>query len=264
MLLVIDVGNTNIVFAVHDGQDWLGTWRIATTANRTSDEYAATLLVLMEKQNIPVHMVTRAIIGTVVPPVLYQLLTLCRKWFFVDPIVASADLDWGFEIQTDNPQEVGVDRLLNGLAAHQLYGGPLVVVDLGTATTFDIVDKDGNYCGGVISPGLTLSLEALHSAAARLPRIGFGRPQSVIGKETIGAMKSGIYWGYIGLIEGIIERIRKEYSVSEMTVVGTGGLARLLAEGTPIFKEINAELTLEGLRILANRNSSGNKKINKI
>lgn len=259
MLLVIDVGNTNIVFAVHDGKKWLGTWRFATMANRTSDEYAATLLFLMEKHNIPADRITRAIVGTVVPPVLYQLLLLCRKWFLVDPIVASASLDWGFEIRTDNPKEVGVDRLLNGLAAHQLYGGPLVIVDLGTATTFDIVDQDGNYCGGVISPGLTLSLEALHSAAARLPRIGIGRPQSVIGKETIGAMRSGIYWGYIGLIEGIIERIKKEYSVSEITVVGTGGLAPLLAEGTPVFKEINSELTLEGLRILANLNSSGNK-----
>lgn len=257
--MVIDVGNTNIVFAIHDGRDWLGTWRLATVANRTSDEYAATLLLLMQKQNISADKITQAIIGTVVPPVLYQLLLLCRKWFSVDPIVASTSLDWGFEIKTDNPKEVGVDRLLNGLAAHNLYGGPLIIVDLGTATTFDVVDQDGNYCGGIISPGLTLSLEALHSAAARLPRIGIGRPQSVIGKETIGAMKSGIYWGYIGLIEGIIERIKKESSVSDFKVIGTGGLAPLLAEGTSVFKEINSELTLEGLKILANRNSSGKK-----
>ncbi|MDI2090370.1 type III pantothenate kinase [Commensalibacter oyaizuii] len=259
MLLVVDVGNTNIVFAVHDGKEWLGTWRIATTANRTSDEYAATLFLLMEKQNIPVTQITKAIIGTVVPPVLYQLLLLCRQWFGVEPIVASATLDWGFDILINNPQEVGVDRLLNGLAAHQLYGGPLIVVDLGTATTFDMIDQDGNYCGGIIAPGLTLSLEALHSAAARLPRIGIGRPQSVVGKETIGAMKSGIYWGYIGLIEGIIKRIQDEYS-QPLTVVGTGGLAPLLAEGTPVFKKINPELTLEGLRMLAKRNLLKNTK----
>lgn len=252
MLLVIDVGNTNIVFAVSDGKEWLGTWRLTTLPNRTSDEYAANLFVLMAQQGITVEQIDRAIVGTVVPPLLYQLLLLCRRWFLVEPIVASSALNWGFDIKINNPQEVGVDRLLNSLAAHQLYGGPLIVVDLGTATTFDMIDEKGNYCGGVIAPGLTLSLEALHSAAARLPRIAIGRPQSVIGKETIGAMKSGIYWGYIGLIEGIIERIRKERSES-MRVVGTGGLVPLLAEGTSIFKEINPELTLEGLRILADR-----------
>lgn len=253
MLLVIDAGNTNIVVAVHDGNHWLGTRRLSTSPQRTSDEYASTLLTLMEKQHIPIDKIDKAIIGTVVPPVLYQLLLLCRQWFSVEPLIASSCLDWGFEILVTNPQEVGVDRLLNGLAAYTLYDGPLVVIDLGTATTFDVIDEQGNYCGGVISPGLTLSLEALHKAAARLPKIGIGRPHSVIGKETIGAMRSGIYWGYIGLIEGIIKRIQSEHA-RKLTIIGTGGLAPLLAEGTTVFTKINAELTLEGLKILAHRN----------
>lgn len=254
MLLVIDAGNTNIVFAIHNTKKWVGTWRIATVPNRTSDEYASTLFVLLQAQNINIEQIRKAIIGTVVPPILYQLIILCRQWFQVEPIIASPQLDWGFEILIDNPQEVGVDRLLNGLAAHSLYQGPLIVVDLGTATTFDIIDSKGNYCGGIISPGLSLSLESLHRAAARLPRIGIAKPDSVIGKETVGAMKSGIYWGYIGLIEGIIKRIQEEHH-NQYRVIGTGGLARLLAEGSNIFEEINLELTLEGLRLLANRNS---------
>ncbi|MCT6880570.1 MAG: type III pantothenate kinase [Commensalibacter sp.] len=254
MLLVIDAGNTNIVFAVHDGKKWLGNWRISTNHQRTSDEYAVWLLTLMEKCNIQAASVDRAIIGTVVPAALYHLRLLCRYWFSVEPIIAAANLDWGFQIKLPNPQEVGVDRLLNGLAAHQLYHGPLVIIDFGTATTFDIVDKDGNYCGGIISPGINLSLEALHSAAARLPRIGIGRPLAVIGTGTVTAMKSGIYWGYIGLVEGMIERIKRELSTTELKVVATGGLASLLSEGTEIFDEINPELTLVGLKILADRN----------
>lgn len=253
MLLVIDAGNTNIVFAIHDGEKWIGSWRIATVTNHTSDEYAATLLTLFHAHNIKIDRIDRIIIGTVVPPILHQLRLLCRDWFKVEPLLVSADLDWGFEILTDNPQEVGVDRLLNGLAAHTLYGGPLIVVDLGTATTFDVIDEHGNYCGGVISPGLTLSLESLHKAAARLPRIGITKPVSVIGKETVNAMRSGIYWGYIGLIEGVIKRIQSE-SNGSCQVIGTGGLSSLLAEGTDVFNQINLALTLEGLRLLANRN----------
>lgn len=253
MLLVIDAGNTNIVFAIHDGKQWIGTWRMATVPNQTSDEYAATLLILFQARGIQLKRIERIIIGTVVPPILYQLRLLCRQWFNIDPIIASADLDWGFNILTDNPQEVGVDRLLNGLAAHQLYGGSLIIVDLGTATTFDVIDQNGNYCGGIISPGLILSLESLHKAAACLPKIGIKKPASVIGKETVEAMRSGIYWGYIGLIEGIIKRIKAEFTFPNK-IIGTGGLARLLAERTDIFEKINLELTLEGLKFLANRN----------
>jgi type III pantothenate kinase len=254
MLLVIDAGNTNIVFAVHDGTEWRGTWRLATSAQRTSDEYGVWLETLLTRSGIKTGQVNRAVIGTVVPAALYHLRRLCREWFNVEPLVANARKDWGFAIKIDNPDEVGADRLLNALAAHSHYRGPLVVVDFGTATTFDVVDADGAYLGGVIAPGINLSIEALHQAAARLPRIGIGRPESVIGRSTIPAMRSGIYWGYIGLIEGLLTRIESEYG-EPLKAIATGGLAPLFAEGTTKFTAIDADLTLDGLRLLSLRNT---------
>jgi type III pantothenate kinase len=168
-------------------------------------------------------------------------------------LVARAALDWGFEIKVDTPDDVGADRLVNALAAHARYGGPLVVIDFGTATTFDVVDHEGSYMGGVIAPGVNLSIEALHRAAARLPRIGIGRPQSVIGRATVPAMQSGIYWGYVGLVEGLLTRIMAEFG-SRMKVVATGGLSSLFAEGTLMIEHIEPDLTLNGLRMLAERN----------
>jgi type III pantothenate kinase len=253
MLLVIDAGNTNIVFAVHDGATWRGTWRLATSSQRTSDEYGVWLEALLHRAGLTTMQIDRAVIGTVVPAALYHLRRLCRDWFDVEPLVARAALDWGFDIKIDNPEEVGADRLLNALAAHNHYRGPLVVVDFGTATTFDIVDAQGAYLGGVIAPGINLSIEALHQAAARLPRIGIGRPQSVIGTSTVPAMKSGIYWGYIGLIEGLLVRIESEFG-EPLKAIATGGLAPLFAEGTTKLTTIDPDLTLDGLRLLSLRN----------
>jgi type III pantothenate kinase len=253
MLLVIDAGNTNIVFAVHDGAEWRGTWRLATSSQRTSDEYGVWLEALLQRSNIAAMQIEGAVIGTVVPAALYHLRRLCRDWFDVEPIVARAALDWGFPIRVDNPEEVGADRLLNALAAHNHYRGPLVVVDFGTATTFDVVDRDGSYLGGAIAPGINLSIEALHQAAARLPRIGIGRPQSVIGTSTIPAMRSGIYWGYVGLIEGLLARIENEFG-EKLKAIATGGLAPLFAEGTSLLTTIDPDLTLDGLRLLSLRN----------
>ncbi|WP_027284113.1 type III pantothenate kinase [Rubritepida flocculans] len=254
MLLAVDAGNTNVVFAVHDGREWRGRWRIATEAQRTSDEYAVWLLALMQHAGLRPAEISRAVIGTVVPAALYNLRRLCRDWFDVEPLVARSTLDWGFAIMVERPQEVGADRLLNALAAHHHYGGPLVVIDFGTATTFDVVDREGNYQGGVIAPGINLSIEALHKAAARLPRIGIGRPQAAIGRDTVSAMQSGIFWGYVGLIEGIVGRIRAEAEMPGMKVVATGGLAPLLAEGTSVIERVDPDITLEGLRLLAARN----------
>ena len=253
MLLVVDAGNTNVVVAVHDGAGWRGNWRIATEPQRTSDEYAVWLLALLGHCGLKRAEITHAVIGTVVPAALYHLRRLCRDWFDVEPLIARSSLDWGFEIRIDNPDEVGADRLLNALAAHRRYQGPLVVIDFGTATTFDVVDKDGAYLGGVIAPGINLSIEALHRAAARLPRIGIGRPQSVIGRSTVPAMQSGIFWGYVGMIEGLVTRIRAEMD-GPMKVIATGGLAPLLAEGTHVIERIDPDLTLDGLRMLAERN----------
>lgn len=253
MLLVVDAGNTNVVVAVHGDGGWRGVWRVRTDAQRTSDEYAVWLLSLLDRTGIKPEAISAAVIGTVVPAALYHLRRLCRDWFSIEPLIARASLDWGFAIKVDNPDEVGADRLLNALAGHARFGGPLIVVDFGTATTFDVIDQDGAYLGGVIAPGINLSIEALHHAAARLPRIGIGRPQAVIGRSTVPAMQSGIYWGYVGLIEGIVARVKAEFG-GPMRVVATGGLAPLFAEGTLVIEQIAPDLTLEGLRMLAERN----------
>ncbi len=253
MLLVVDAGNTNVVFAVHDGRRWAGIWRIATEPQRTSDEYAVWLLTLLTHSKLTPAQVSSAVIGTVVPAALYHLRRLCREWFGVEPLVARANLDWGFDIRVDQPDEVGADRLLNALAAYAHFRAAIIVIDFGTATTFDVVGQDGAYLGGAIAPGINLSIEALHQAAARLPRIGIGRPQAVIGTGTVSAMQSGVYWGYIGLIEGLVARIRREIDVPAK-IVATGGLAPLFSEGTEIFDRIDPDLTLDGLRLLAKRN----------
>ncbi len=253
MLLVVDAGNTNVVFAVHDGRRWAGIWRIATEPQRTSDEYAVWLLTLLTHSRLTPDLVSGAVIGTVVPAALYHLRRLCREWFMVEPLVARARLDWGFDIRVDNPEDVGADRLLNALAAYRHFRQSLIVIDFGTATTFDVVGEDGAYLGGAIAPGINLSIEALHQAAARLPRIGIGRPQAVIGTGTVSAMQSGIYWGYVGLIEGLVARMRREID-TPAKIVATGGLAPLFSEGTEIFDRIDPDLTLDGLRLLAERN----------
>ena len=257
MLLAVDAGNTNVVFAVHDGHEWRGRWRIRTDAERTSDEYAVWLLTLLNHAGLKATDITCCAIGTVVPAALYNLRRLCREWFSSEPLIARASLDWGFDIRVDAPHEVGADRLLNALAAHHRYKGPLIVIDFGTATTFDVVAGDGAYLGGVIAPGINLSIEALHRAAARLPRIGIGRPQSVVGRNTVAAMQSGIYWGYVGLIESIVARIRAEQDedmAHRLKVIATGGLAPLLAEGTTVIETVDGDTTLDGLRLLAARN----------
>jgi type III pantothenate kinase len=254
MLLAIDAGNTNIVFAVWDGSAWRGRWRVATQADRTADEYAVWLTQLMGWAGLERGQVTRAAIACVVPAALYHLRRLCRDWFGQDPLVArAAGLDWGFPVLVDNPNEVGADRLVNALAAHARYGGPLAVVDFGTATTFDVVDARGAYVGGVISPGINLSLEALHRAAAQLPRVAISRPQQVIGRSTVPAMQAGIYWGYVGLIEGLARRIEAELGVP-MKLIATGGLAPLFADATAAIGHLDPDLTLDGLVLLADRN----------
>ena len=253
MLLAFDAGNTNVVAAIHDGRTWRGIWRIATDPQRTSDEYAVWLLSLLSLRGLKREDVSVAVVGTVVPAALYHLRHLCRDWFDVEPLIVRSNLDWGFEIKVDNPDEVGADRLLNVLAAHARYGGPLMVIDFGTATTFDVADRNGAYLGGVIAPGINLSIEALHRAAARLPRIGMGRPQAVIGTNTVAAMQSGVFWGYVGLVEGLVARIKAEYD-ADLKVIATGGLAPLMAEGTTLIEHIDADITLEGLRLLAQRN----------
>ncbi len=256
MLLAIDSGNTNIVFAVFDGEDRRGEWRAATDAKRTADEYAVWLSQLMRLDGIEAARIDQAIVATVVPEALHSLKTLCRRYFHTEPlVVGEPNVAIGIDVKVDAPDEVGADRLVNAASAHWRYGGPLIVIDFGTATTFDVVDSDGAYAGGVIAPGINLSLDALHQAAAKLPRIAVERPDRVIGKRTIPAMRSGIFWGYVGLIEGVVHRIREEYG-RPMKVIATGGLAPLFADATRAIEHLDPDLTLRGLSQINARNRS--------
>lgn len=255
MLLTIDSGNTNIVFALYDGDRQRGVWRRANDYRRTADEYGVWLLQLMALAKLHPEEVDSAIIATVVPDTLFSLKGLCRNYFHADPlVVGQPGVELGIKALVDSPESVGADRLVNAVAAHEKYGGPLIVIDFGTATTFDVVDDDGNYCGGVIAPGINLSIEALHQAAAMLPRVSVEKPPTVIGKRTTPAMQSGIYWGYVGLIEGLVARIRAEYG-KELRVVATGGLAPLFDAATSAIGEVDSDLTLRGLVSIHRRNS---------
>ncbi len=225
MLLAIDSGNTNVVFAIYDGDSRRGMWRASTESKRTADEYAIWLSQLMALEGLQPEAVAGAIIANVVPDASFHLTSLCRKYFGTEPlIVGTPDVDLGIEVRMDKVENVGADRLANAVAAHQTYGGPLIVIDFGTATTFDIIAADGAYDGGVIAPAVQHSAEALYRAAALLPRVPVERPERVIGKDTVPAMKSGLYWGYVGLIEGLVARIKAEYA-RPMKVIATGGLA---------------------------------------
>ncbi|MBT3238968.1 MAG: type III pantothenate kinase [Rhodospirillaceae bacterium] len=248
MLLAIDAGNTNTVFAVFDAEGKvLGEWRSSSESERTSDEYGVWLMQLLDLDGIERDSITASIIASVVPATLHSLKTLCRDYFKSEPlIIGEAGVDLGLEVLLDKPDEVGADRLVNAVSAHAAYGGPMIIVDFGTATTFDVIDGDGNYAGGVIAPGINLSLEALHMAAAQLPRVAVERPDAVIGKGTVGAMQSGIYWGYVSMIEGIVARIQDEFG-ADMRVIATGGLAALFAGSMELIEAADAELTLRGL-----------------
>ncbi|HVY13521.1 MAG TPA: type III pantothenate kinase [Alphaproteobacteria bacterium] len=253
MLLAIDAGNTNVVFAAFEGEVLKGSWRCATEVRRTRDEFCAFLDYCLHAAGLKRTDFKHAIIASVVPDLDFTLKTLCRQDFGCEPlIIAHGQCELGINVLLPRPQEVGADRLVNAVAARHLYGDPLVIIDFGTATTFDVVDQEG-YRGGVIAPGINLSLEALHRAAAKLPRVNVDRPAHVIGTSTIEAMQSGIYWGYISLIEGLVERIGKDYarhSPKAMKVIATGGLSPLFQAGTKVIQHTNADLTLTGLRLI--------------
>jgi type III pantothenate kinase len=254
MLLTIDCGNTNTVFAVYDGDVPRGEWRISTDARRTADEYAVWLVQLMALKDLRREYVDGAVIATVVPGALFPLKTLCRRFFDADPlVVGEPGVKLGIKVLLDNPAEVGADRLVNAVAAHARYPGDLILLDFGTATTFDVVNAKGDYVGGAIAPGINLSIEALHMAAAQLPRIGVKKPATVIGKSTVPAMQSGVFWGYVGLIEGIVSRMTVEIG-AKPTVIATGGLAPLFMDATPIINHLDADLTVRGLVAIWRKN----------
>jgi type III pantothenate kinase len=253
MLLAIDAGNTNLVFALVEEGVIRARWRIATDARRTADEYAVWLHQLLALEGFTKAAVTAVIIGTVVPRALHNLEVLSSKYFGAEPLVAGeAPAEWGIVLDVAEPKSVGADRVLNVIAAHKLYEGDLIVVDFGTAATFDVVDYTGAYKGGIIAPGINLSLDALVNAAARLPRIAIEAPKgnlSVIGRTTEEQMQIGIYWGYVAMIEGLVARLRAEIG-RPVKVVATGGLATLFSAHTDIFDAIEGDLTIQGLAML--------------
>jgi type III pantothenate kinase len=252
MLLAIDVGNTNLVFALVKDGEIRARWRIATDPRRTADQYAVWLYQLLELEGYEIADVNGVIIGTVVPRALHNLEVLASKYFRVEPLIAGqGSADWPLALDVDEPQNVGADRALNAIAAHAKHKGDLIVIDFGTATTFDVVDSDGAYKGGIIAPGINLSLDALVSAAAKLPRIAIEAPAnaSVVGRTTQDQMLIGIYWGYVAMMEGLVERMKREIG-KPVTVVATGGLADLFDKHTAIFDAIEPDLTIQGLGIL--------------
>jgi type III pantothenate kinase len=252
MLLAIDAGNTNVVCALVKAGEIKARWRIATDPRRTADEYAVWLNQLLDLEGYGMADVDAVIIGTVVPRALHNLEVLATKYFKVEPLVAGQGAAaWPIDLDVDEPHNVGADRALNAIAAHSKYRADLIVIDFGTATTFDVVDFTGAYKGGIIAPGINLSLDALVGAAAMLPRIAIAAPKenSVVGRTTESQMLAGIYWGYVAMLEGLVERLKAEIG-RPVTVIATGGLATLFDKHSDVFDAIEPDLTIQGLSLL--------------
>jgi len=248
-VLGIDIGNTNIVIGYYEHKELRGHWRIASDRTKTADEYAVLIKALFVDKNIPIDHVDDIIISSVVPPINTVFEEMCSRYFHVDPVFVSCHLKLPIRIETDNPEEVGSDRITNAVAAYHLYGGPVIIVDYGTATTVCAVSADGAYLGGAIAPGGWISMEALFQRTAKLPRIQLQDPGCAIGKNTVASMQSGAFYGFAGQIDYLLQRFRAELR-ADATVVVTGGLGKTLAEGLQTPHEVNPLLTLEGLRLI--------------
>ena len=255
MLLAIDVGTTNTVFGIHDGKDWINQWRSATDSTKTADDHASWLWRLADMHGVDLSRINGCVISTVVPQAVFNFRNLARRYLNVEPMfIGDPGINLGMEIRIRRPEQVGADRIVAALGAHRIYPGNLIVIDSGTATTFDVVAADGAFEGGIISPGINLSMKALHDAAAQLPRIAIQRPPHVIGQDTVTAMQSGVFWGYIDLIDGLVRRIREEYG-KPMEVVATGGVASLFEGASQTINHYDQDIVIRGLLEIYRLNS---------
>ncbi|MFI4973175.1 MAG: type III pantothenate kinase [Caulobacterales bacterium] len=254
MLLAIDQGNTNTLFAVHDGEKWLAQWRTATESTRTADEYAVWLSQLLSLAGLALGVLDACVISSVVPQSLFNLRNLSRRYLHQEPMVVGDNVDLGMEVRITKPSEAGADRLVDAIGAHITYPGDLIVIDSGTATVFDVVAADGGLEGCAIAPGINLSMQALHEAAANLPRIAIQRPAHVIGRDTVESMQAGVFWGYVAMIEGLVRQIKQEWG-KPMTVIGTGGVASLFEGATASIDYFDHDLTIRGLLEIHRRNT---------
>jgi type III pantothenate kinase len=258
-LLVLDIGNTNIVMGVFTGEELTAHWRVVTDRDKTEDEYGVLISQLLARSGIDVSEIDSIVISSVVPPLTITFEELARKYFEKDPLTVEPGIKTGIRIRYDNPKEVGADRIANAVGAFGKYGSACIVVDFGTATTFDLISSEGDYMGGVIAPGINISAEALFKQTSKLPRVDISRPMSIVGKNTVESIKSGIFYGYVSLIDGIVERIKREYS-EDLFVIATGGTAKIIAPESEAIDLVDENLTLDGLRIIYVKNKKNTEE----
>ena len=262
LIFVVDVGNTNIVLGVYECDELKFHWRIETDRNRSADEYGMIIKSLFDFSNLSFTQISGIIISSVVPPIMFSLERMCQKYFHVKPIVVGPGIKTGLDLKIDNPREVGADRIVNAVAAIHEYGSPLIIIDFGTATTFCYINENRQYMGGAIAPGINISTEALYSKAAKLPRIEIARPEGgVIGKNTVASMQSGVLYGYVGQVEGIVKRMLEE-TAKKPSVIATGGLSQLIANESDMIDIVDPFLTLKGLQLIYKRNMDMIRKDN--
>ena len=256
MILVIDIGNTNTILGVYDGEELIARWRMTTTSTRTADETGQFIHSLFHYSEVSADNIKDVIISSVVPDIMYSITQGIRKYFNIEPMIVNPHMEIGINLDMDNPMEMGADRIVNLVAVNELYGGPAIVIDYSTATTFDVLDKDGNFITGITAPGLQVCAEALYERAAQLPNIAIKKPDSVISKNTVDAIQSGLVFGHIGETIYIVNKIREELAMPDLKVVATGGLARVIESEEKIFDVLDPYLTLKGLRVLYEKNAS--------
>ncbi len=259
MLLVIDVGNTNIVLGVYDGEKFIGSWRMTTALSRTSDETGLFIMQLFEHSKINCKDIKNAIISSVVPNINYSLTHAIRKYFNINPMIVESGMKTGINIKSDNPKEIGADRIVNMVAGYSIYGGPVVIIDYGTATTYDVVNEKGEYITCIIAPGIQVCAEAIYQRAAKLPKVEIKKPDTIIHKSTVGSLQAGIVFGKIGETKYIIDRLKNDLNYPDLKVVATGGLSRVIDDKYEIFDIYDPLLTLKGLKILYEKNKKPKK-----